>query len=222
MLWITKQGSCKRVRVKWLNFGAKALLDVFLLPCFLFALPAWQHPLSTHTSQSSPHLGIFIDYYWFCFNVPFIYIKGRDRQDRWKGWERKETAGLMWWSLKWLPAVQKVERETLYIGELFTPRLYAKPSITRERARQCDSERKKRKWRTTHNCAIKQEQERGKAERGRERWLRRLPASPPFRPCFFPLASSSSSIILPRSIASWHKTELTSTALCNTAPPVPR
>lgn len=50
---------------------------------------------------------------------------------------------------------------------------------------------------------------------------------PPSVLCFFlffflTLAASSSSIILPRSIASRHKTELTSAALCNTAPPALR
>lgn len=37
LLCITKHGSCKRVGVEWLDFGAKAPLVVFLLPCSLFA-----------------------------------------------------------------------------------------------------------------------------------------------------------------------------------------
>lgn len=157
-------------------------------------------------------------------------MKEKERQDEGKGWERKERGGLMWWSQKWLPAVQKVERQKLWILVSFVL-LYTQPSITRERDRQRDSERKKRKWRTKRKGAIKQEQEseresREQRERDREseraRWLRRLPASPPFSLVFFPPASSSFSIILPRSIASRHKTELTSTALCNTAPPAPR
>lgn len=49
-----------------------------------------------------------------------------------------------------------------------------------------------------------------------------MPASPPLLALFFSPAYSSSSIILPRSIASLHETELTSATLCNTAPPAPR
>lgn len=38
LLCITKQGSCEHVGVEWLDFGAKALLVVFILLCSLFAL----------------------------------------------------------------------------------------------------------------------------------------------------------------------------------------
>lgn len=38
LLCITKQGSCERVGVERLDFGAKALLLVFLQSCSLFAL----------------------------------------------------------------------------------------------------------------------------------------------------------------------------------------
>lgn len=81
---------------------------------------------------------------------------------------------------------------------------------------------------TTSQCT-KTRRER-KSEQASKRRLHRLPASPPFSLVFLffffflTLAASSSSIsiILPRSIASRHKTELTSAALCNTAPPALR
>lgn len=88
---------------------------------------------------------------------------------------------------------------------------------------------KKRKWRTQHHSALKQGERERKSKQAskQKRRLHRLPASPPFSLVFFlffflTLAASSSSIILPRSIASRHKTELTSAALCNTAPPALR
>lgn len=61
------------------------------------------------------------------------------------------------------------------------------------------------------------ETERERAER--DDYVDCLP-HPPFSLVFFPLVSSS--IILPRSIASRHEKELTSTALCNTALPAQR
>lgn len=80
---------------------------------------------------------------------------------------------------------------------------------------------------TTSQCTkTRREREKEQASKQKRR-LHRLPASPPFSLVFLfffflTLAASSSSIILPRSIASRHKTELTSAALCNTAPPALR
>lgn len=87
---------------------------------------------------------------------------------------------------------------------------------------------KKRKWRTQHHSALKQGERERKSKQASKRddYIDCL-LHPPSALCFFlffflTLAASSSSIILPRSIASRHKTELTSAALCNTAPPALR
>lgn len=89
---------------------------------------------------------------------------------------------------------------------------------------------KKRKWRTQHHSALKQGERERASKQARDDYIDCL-LHPPSALCFFfffffflTLAASSSSIsiILPRSIASRHKTELTSAALCNTAPPALR
>ncbi len=134
LLCITKQGSCERVGVEWLDFGAKALLVVFILLCSLFALSLsppdntlWANTLGNvlvdfaiFVSPYTKHLGILIDHYLVSFIVPHSYMKDRDSQDQGKGWERKERRVSVVKPKMAACSSKGGETESLNIGELFS------------------------------------------------------------------------------------------------------
>ena len=220
MLRITKEGSCWLVS-RWIDFGGKDRLGLFFFcaALYLLSLATWQHPQGKHVCRFC-NLGFHL--IWFPL---FSYLVSWKKEIERQNWERKKGEGVMWWSLKWLPAVQKVH----------TPK--RRILVSFGSAKHCGKYRKgvgKAVWRwekekemkdKTYGC-IKTRTRECEGEGGRRRERERydyvdcLPH--PLLALFFSPATSSSSIILPRSIASRHKTELPSTALCNTTPPVPR
>lgn len=112
LLCITKQGSCERVGVEWLDFGANALLLVFLLPCSLFALSSpdntlWVNTLGNvlHILQSTFHLAQSM---WYSRSLFGLLSYMRKKETHTGTGERNEKG--MWWSLKCLPGDLKVDR----------------------------------------------------------------------------------------------------------------
>lgn len=154
-----------RVAWLWCKSSLGCFYSALLLICSLSLSPRLTTPSEqTHcaldfailVSPHTKHLGILIDYYSVSFIVTHSYMKDRGSQDQGKGWERKERRVSVVKPKMAACSSKGGETETLNIGELFFL-LYTEPSITRKRDRQRDSERKKRKWRTKHKGAIKQE-----------------------------------------------------------------
>ena len=87
-------------------------------------------------------------------------MKDKDGQDQAKGCKREKWR-ITWWSLKWLPAVQRMDTETLNIGEPFF--CYALSQVSQESKTGSVTVNKEKEMKD--KSAIKQEQEREKEHR---------------------------------------------------------